>query len=542
MLRCSQKTQIGLFVKGLNFNGLSDLGGGMKEVVVRWCAVLTAIAYFAGSRIGFSLTPHNTPIALFWPPNAIFLAILLLNPIRVWWVYWLAVLPAHLLVQTQMGIGITASLGWYVSNTSEALIGAALVRLVRKGRNSFGFNDTQELNAFLLCAVLAAPFLTSFLDAATAVRTGYSNGYWVLWWTRLVSNMIANLTLVPAIVTICREGPWWLRKITFARCLELACLLAGVLLVSLYVFFVPEGSLTSFSAVMFAPLPFLLWAALRFGAAGLSSCLLAVALISLGNAVHGLQSSSAALVAKNVLTLQVLVGVSGVPLLWLSVLIHERRGIEITLDNRRELLVQAEQALRTVGRRLHGDLTQQLILLGLQVDHLSSKIEPLISLRTELRNLNQRINQLSSATRDWSNVLDPVNIEYLGLSKALAALCRRANENSTVRFSFSSEIEDERLDSISSLCLYRIVQETVENIVKLKSARVAKVRLEASEGSARLVVEHDGAETGNDVWREGETGVFSMGQRIALLNGNLAVHSSGSEIKVEVAVPFNEMK
>src|SRR5215467_1417084 len=94
--------------------------------------ILVAAAYYAGSRIGFGLTPHQTPIALFWPPNAILLASLLLMPKRTWWVCLLVVFPAHMLVQMQVGIPLVPALGWYIGNTSEALIGAAAITCLSK--------------------------------------------------------------------------------------------------------------------------------------------------------------------------------------------------------------------------------------------------------------------------------------------------------------------------------------------------------------------------------------------------------------------------
>lgn len=520
-----------------------DRKAAARELVSRSspvaAAVLTAAAYYAGSRIGFALTPHDTPIALFWPPNAILLAALLLSPIRFWWIYWLAVLPAHLLVQMHAGVTIATSLGWYISNTSEALIGAAAIRYVSRVRKTeFGFNDTKELKVFLLGAVLLAPFITSFMDAAAAVRAGYPPGYWTLWGTRLVSNMIANLIMVPAVVTLCREGPSWFRKATPVRGLELACLVLGVTLVSIFAFAGPAGALIDFSAIMFAPLPFLLWAALRFGPGSLSFTLLVIALISLGNAVHGLETAGAALVARNVLTMQVLIAAFGVPLLWLSVLIKEGRSLEVSLGDRRDLLVQADHTLREVGRKLHRDLTQQLTLLTLDVESLSGKIEPWMPVQEHLLTLNEQIARLSTATRDWSHVLDPISIEYLGLAGALAALCRHASEGSRIKFTFSTAGKSEHLDAITSLSLYRVAQEAVENTLKVQSVHTAKMRLETSQKSARLILEHDGSEVGGANWQESEISVVSMRQRVALLDGTFSIHSSCPGARIDVAVPL----
>ena len=87
-------------------------------------AFIVGAGYYVGTRIGFALTPSSTPTATFWPPNAILLAALLLAPTRMWWAFLLAVFPAHLLAQAQVGVPTWTAIGWFISNTGEALIGA----------------------------------------------------------------------------------------------------------------------------------------------------------------------------------------------------------------------------------------------------------------------------------------------------------------------------------------------------------------------------------------------------------------------------------
>src|SRR5246127_1402556 len=74
------------------------------------CALLVAAIYYAGSELGFFLKPAHTTIATFWPPSAILLAAFLLAPTQMWWVFLLAVLPAHLLVQLQGGTTLQTAL------------------------------------------------------------------------------------------------------------------------------------------------------------------------------------------------------------------------------------------------------------------------------------------------------------------------------------------------------------------------------------------------------------------------------------------------
>jgi hypothetical protein len=53
---------------------------------------------------------------------------------------------------------------------------------------------------------LVAPLVTSFIDAAVVVTTGWGRDYWVLWTTRLFSNILATITLVPTIVMAVVNG------------------------------------------------------------------------------------------------------------------------------------------------------------------------------------------------------------------------------------------------------------------------------------------------------------------------------------------------
>src|SRR5690348_17178196 len=91
-------------------------------------AMLVGVAYYLGSLLGFALKfPAHSPSAL-WPPNSILLAALLLLPPRQWWAIFAGAFPAHVIVQLASGVPWLMSLAFFVSNSSEALIGAVLIR------------------------------------------------------------------------------------------------------------------------------------------------------------------------------------------------------------------------------------------------------------------------------------------------------------------------------------------------------------------------------------------------------------------------------
>ena len=115
-------------------------------------ALLVAILYYAGIKIGFFFKPADIPISIFWPPNALLLAAFLLTPKRLWWAILVAVLPAHLLAQLPAGVPVARALGWFVGNVGEALLGAICIRYFRKQERLF--DSVRGLITFLVFGVL----------------------------------------------------------------------------------------------------------------------------------------------------------------------------------------------------------------------------------------------------------------------------------------------------------------------------------------------------------------------------------------------------
>jgi integral membrane sensor domain MASE1 len=366
---------------------------------------LVAICYYAGTKIGFYFTPSNTPISTFWPPNAFLLAAFLLTPRRMWWALMLAVLPAHLLAQWQTGVPIARVLGWFAGNTGEALLGAICIDYFRKQDRLFG--SARGLVIFLAFGVLGAPLVTSFLDAAVVTLTGLNGDYWVLWLTRLSSNVVANITIVPAVLLFCRYGKSWLKNATLQRWIEAGALVLGVVIVSALVFSQQPAAGSHISALsLFALLPLLLWAAVRFNPGTLSASMLMVAFIASWNAMHGRGLLAAASPAEEVMYLNVLLFSFALPSMVLAAVLAERKRTEVSLKNtRKRLMHEQEQERYRVARELHDDLAQRLILLGLELDQIGTELHP--ALRQRVQMLHDRLAGVSHATRDLSHEMHP---------------------------------------------------------------------------------------------------------------------------------------
>ena len=299
--------------------------------------MLVCLAYYLGARLGFALTLKPSPISTLWPPNSIVLAALLLTPTRSWWLVLLGALPAHLAVQIPLGFPPGMILGWYISNCSEALIGAAIVRHLVKGE--LRFDRSRDVGVFIFGAAFMGTFVSCFLDAGfVALSHTSQDSFWQLWRTRLFANFLASLALVPVIVSWSREGFSDLGRASAARQLEIALLTAGLLLASALVFNGEQAGFSTSPILPYVPLPFVLWAAVRAGARGTSSFLLIITGWAIWGAVHGRGPFLTSSPAENAFAIQLFLIVFSVPLLMLAAVIEERRDIEVRSRENEERL------------------------------------------------------------------------------------------------------------------------------------------------------------------------------------------------------------
>ncbi|HYJ06493.1 MAG TPA: MASE1 domain-containing protein [Chthoniobacterales bacterium] len=330
---------------GLTGIGANSSAGQGRAPFFDWrvgaIALAVALAYYAGAKIGFALTVQPHPISVLWPPNSILLAALLLTPVRLWWVILLAAFPAHLAAQLQSSVPPTMILCWFVSNSCEALIGAGCVRYLVE--YPVRFDRLRTVGVFCFFAALVGPFVSSFVDAGfVALNQWGQDSYWQVWRIRFTSNVLAALTLVPFIVTWCGEGIGWMRRIRRARFLEAALLLVALLSVNAIVFY-KLGPIADF-ALVYLPLPFLLWATVRFGSRGTSAAICTVTFLAIWSAGHGYGPFSTRSAAENALSIQMFLIVMSVPLLLLAAVIEERRKGAMILHQRDERITLAAES------------------------------------------------------------------------------------------------------------------------------------------------------------------------------------------------------
>ena len=303
-------------------------------------AVLIGIAYYVGASLGMDLTYSQQPLSTFWIPNALLFAAFLLLPVRTWPAVLLASLPGHLVVLMNSQMPLLMSLCWFISNSSEALIGAVALR--RFASVPFRFDRIGNVALFVLFGVIIGTVLSSFLDAAFVSWNGMSqNGFWGDVRNRVFANALATSTVVPFVIAwaggfaAIRRAPMhrWAEGLVLAIALGVMCVFAFGML---------RGA-QPLPAWQYLPLPLLLWATVRFGPIGESTAILAVVLAVVWSTEQG-GGPFQVPTANNALAIQLAFTPVAITLLSLSAVIEERRKAQAATLRKTEQLQMALDA------------------------------------------------------------------------------------------------------------------------------------------------------------------------------------------------------
>ena len=525
-------------------------------------ALLVGSGYYVGAKLGFALTFQPHPVSTLWPPNSILLAALLVSRPRHWWFLLLAAFPAHLLVQVDADIPMTMILCWFVSNCTEALIGASIMQYLTK--TAVRFDITRHVSLFLVVAVLG-PFLSSFLDAAFVTLNKFGNStYWEVFRMRVFSNVLASLTLVPLIVTWSRFEPSSVRGTSWKRYLEGGLLAIGLFIVGLVSFSSGTAGPDIRPALLYLPLPLLLWAAIRFGPRGSSAALVVVSIFEIWGAIRGFGPFVAQSAEMSALSVQLFLILASMPLMFLAALIKERERAQEAASQKEVRLVlalntaqEASQALsesqqklhqshnhvrkllgrlidvqeaerRRISRELHDDLNQKIATLSIGISGLKRKL-PMQDgeLVNELDRLRETANGLTNEVRRLSHQLHPAVLEHLGLVTALESYIASFNDEEQIKVQLTAEIGDERIPFQTSICLYRVAVEGLRNVARHSDAASAAVLLKRVRDGLELRVSDSGKGFDVDTFRlGGGLGLVSVEERLRLLDGTCEIHSA----------------
>jgi signal transduction histidine kinase len=220
--------------------------------------------------------------------------------------------------------------------------------------------------------------------------------------------------------------------------------------------------------------------------------------------------------------------------------ISRRRAEEEALTLSGRLIDAHEDERRWLARELHDDITQRLA--GLAIDAAKLPGDDLSSSDIDARHsIRGGLAQLSEDIHDLSYRLHPSVLDDLGLVEALKAECDRVARSESVRVDVEADKLPSSLPREAALCLYRVAQEALRNIVRHAKASSAQLSLSLGGGGLRLAVRDNGRGYDPGSQPSGHSlGHASMRERLRLLGGQLEIETGpgrGTTVIAWVPIP-----
>jgi PAS domain S-box-containing protein len=229
--------------------------------------------------------------------------------------------------------------------------------------------------------------------------------------------------------------------------------------------------------------------------------------------------------------------------------ITTRKQAEIELQASRKkagelaskLISTQEAGSAQLARELHDDIIQRLAFLKIELDKLEMENQSLTEpARSKLREIAREIGKLSSDIHMISRRLHPVSLEILGLVRSIETECQNFTRLKKIPVTLDLDGTLQSPSKEISLCIYRILQEGLRNIVRHSKATDVHITLSKRNDILHFLIKDNGI--GFDPASSPEKvglGIASMTERAVLIRGVLSIESRpGKGTAVKLAVPL----
>ncbi|HEU5257101.1 MAG TPA: sensor histidine kinase, partial [Vicinamibacterales bacterium] len=221
----------------------------------------------------------------------------------------------------------------------------------------------------------------------------------------------------------------------------------------------------------------------------------------------------------------------------------ERAQAEEALSTVSQRLIEAQEQERAhIARELHDDINQRLAMIAARLGALAAvrtmtkEIHKIVDAQREVIGLLKDVQALSQR-------LHPPQLEYLGLVKASAALCGDISSHHGVDVKFHAESVPKQLSQRTAVCLYRVLQEALQNAVKHSGAAKVEVLLRGGTDQIELRVDDLGVGFDFKATQGSGLGLTSMKERLKAVEGQFVIRSQprrGSSIEARVPLTAKE--
>lgn len=208
--------------------------------------------------------------------------------------------------------------------------------------------------------------------------------------------------------------------------------------------------------------------------------------------------------------------------------ITRRKKIEDALSDVGRKLIQAHEEERTrIARELHDDINQRIALLTIELERwIHHLVESGIPVTDQARTLRLQLLEIGKDVQALSHRLHSSKLDYLGLTVAARGFCKEFSEHHNVEIEFTESRVPAIIPKETSLSLFRVLQEALQNAVKHSGVQRFKVDLQGTSTGIQLTIGDLGVgfNSRNAMLHDG-LGLVSMRERLQLVGGELAIIS-----------------
>ena len=214
-----------------------------------------------------------------------------------------------------------------------------------------------------------------------------------------------------------------------------------------------------------------------------------------------------------------------------------------------EVISAGDRERAAVSRELHDSVAQSLAALVMQLGALSHDASraPVELLGERLRGAKALAASTLEEVRLMAHTMHPRVLEDLGLVTAVRSLVRELTERGAYTGEMTVEVigaegVEARIPAAQASVLYRIAQEALQNVIRHAGARHVVIHIGVQDDTARLEVTDDGIGFDPQANRADHLGIglFTMRERVALLEGDLHINSGpGAGTSVRASLPLH---
>jgi len=512
--------------------------------VVALKLLLTSAGYYGLSIIGTVLSVPPSGFAIIWPTTAFLVSVLILSPTRHWWLLLLSIIPAHFHMVyyfQNANLPLVVILTQLTGNFSLAIATSLVVRIT--SQRPVRFDNFQSVLQLILLAGLAVPAVVNALILCLHLWTGWTTDFWLSWRQWMLASVFPTVTIPPLMIIAIRGHLVGCRADLRKAYAELGLLSIALIAMCMLVFGWDHPQPEYLPVLLLAPLPLLLWPAVRLGVGGTSLSLLIFAgsISAAALARRGPFALSSPM--EDVLSLQVFLVTISVPLVLLAALVEEqkRAGETLRLSEQRFLAMQQEGQQR-IAQEFHDSTSQHLTAMALHLmvlrDRAGADTETIDEIRGSLKEATRELRSLSY-------LLHPVEVQRDGLSCTLRRYLNEFARRTQLAVKLGGTATIDKLPLPVQEALLRIVQESLTNVYRHASASRVTVKFSHLRQWLHLMITDDGTGIGNnrpvdDLAQPSlGVGIPGMKARAHQLGGRLQIRSRSTGMMVHAVVPIN---